>query len=163
VTRWVAVAGLITAALVQVTWAQALSVVGAFPNLVLLLVVCLTWNGGVRSGMLWACAGGVVLDLTAPGPIGTHALALVAGAYVTGFWVRNLTATNLHQPVLATAAATVVYSLILIGSDDTLGLPVPPFGLAVELIAVSALYNAALMLPAQVLWRRFQPARRQPA
>jgi len=162
-TRWIAVAGLLTAALVQVTWVPALSVVGAFPNLVLLLVVCLTWSGGVRSGMLWACLGGVMLDLTAPGPIGTHALALVAGAYVTGFWVRNVNTTSRHQPVLATAAATVVYSLILIGSDDTLGLPVPPFGLAAQLIAVSALYNAVLMLAVQLLWRRRQPARRQPA
>jgi rod shape-determining protein MreD len=161
-TRWIAVAGLLIAALVQVTWVPALSVVGAFPNLVLLLVVCLTWSGGVRAGMVLACLGGVMLDLTAPGPIGIHALALVAGAYVTGFWVRNLNTTSLH-PVLATAAATVVYSLILIGSDDTLGLPVPPFGLAVELIAVSALYNAVLMLAVQILWRRLQPARRQPA
>jgi rod shape-determining protein MreD len=163
VTRWIAAAGLVTSALVQVTWVPALSVVGAFPNLVLLMVVCLTWGGGVRSGMLWAIWGGVLLDLTAPGPIGTHALALLAGAYVTGFWVRNLDATSLQQPVLATAAATVAYSLILIGSNDTLGLPVPPFGLAVELIAVSALYNAVLMVPVQLLWRRLQPARRQPA
>ncbi len=158
-TRWIAIAGLLTAALVQVTWVPALSVVGAFPNLVLLLVVCLTWGEGVRSGMLWACCGGVLLDLTAPGPIGTHALALVAGAYVTGFWVRNLNAWSLHQPVFATAAATLVYSLILIGSDDLLGLPVPPFGLAVELIAASALYNAVLMLPVQLFWRRLQLAR----
>ncbi len=161
--RWIAAAGLLIAALVQVTWLPALSIVGAFPNLVLLLVVGLTWREGVRFGMLWACWGGVLLDLTAPGPIGTHALALVAGAYVTGFWLRNLSATSLHQPVLATAAATVVYSLILIGSDDTLGLPVPPFGLGVELIAVSALYNAALMVPVQLFWRRLQPARRHAA
>jgi rod shape-determining protein MreD len=158
-TRWFGFVAMLAAALVQVTWAPALSVVGVFPNLVLLLVVGLTWSGGVRSGMLWACWGGLLLDLTAPGPVGPHALALVAGAYVTGFWIRNLDAASLHQPVLAAAAATVVYSLILIGSDDTLGLPVPPLGLAVQLIAASALYNAALMLLAQPLRRRLQPAR----
>ena len=58
---------LVAAALAQVTWAPRLEVGGAFPNLVLLAVVAVTWTLGARSGFVWACVGGVLLDLTAPG------------------------------------------------------------------------------------------------
>ena len=69
---------MVAAALVQVTWASQLEIAGAFPNLVLIAVVGVTWAQGVRAGLLWACAGGILLDLNAPGPLGLHALALLA-------------------------------------------------------------------------------------
>ena len=105
----------------------------------------------------------MLLDLTGPGPLGPHALALLAGAYVTGIWARNVDAGSLYQPVLATAVTTALYSLILIGSDDTLGLPVPPLGVALQLTAAASIYNAALMLPLLLIVRRALPVRRQPA
>jgi len=161
--RLLGFASLLGGALLQVTWAPGLTVWGAYPNLVLLMVVVLTWGNGARAGMLWACWGGVLLDLTGPGPLGPHALALLAGAYVTGIWARNVDAGSLYQPVLATAVTTALYSLILIGSDDTLGLPVPPLGVALQLTAAASIYNAALMLPLLLIVRRALPVRRQPA
>src|SRR6266853_701101 len=112
---------MLAAALVQVTWASQLEIAGAFPNLVLIAVVGLTWTQGVRSGLLWACAGGVLLDLNAPGPLGPHALALLAGAYVTGFWARDLDRERSLYAIGAVACATVLYSLVLIGADGVLG------------------------------------------
>lgn len=143
-----AITGLIlmlVAALIQVTWAQQLEIAGAFPNLVLIAVMGLTWTQGVRAGLLWACAGGLLLDLNAPGPLGPHALALLVGAYVTGFWARNLDRENLLHPTGAVALSTVLYSLALIAADDALGLPIPPFGTALQLIVAASLYNALLM------------------
>lgn len=142
--------------LIQVTWASRIEVAGAFPNLVLLAVIALTWTAGVRIGLVWACAGGLLLDLTAPGPLGPHALALLAGAYVTGFWARNLVRENAIHQALAAALSTVLYSLILIGADDLLGLPVPPARLAVQLTVAAAVYNALLMPLAVALVRRLQ-------
>jgi rod shape-determining protein MreD len=151
------VAGLalmLAAALVQVTWASQLEIAGAFPNLVLIGVVGLTWTQGVRAGLLWACFGGVLLDLNAPGPLGPHALALLAGAYATGFWARNLDRNNPLLPAGAAALSTVLYSLVLVGSDDSLGLPIPPFRTALVLTIAAALYNAALMPFALTALRR---------
>jgi rod shape-determining protein MreD len=133
------------AALVQVTWASQVDIAGAFPNLVLIAVVVLTWTQGVRTGLVWACAGGILLDLNAPGPLGLHALALLPGAYVTGFWGRNLDHASLVHPAAAVAVATVIYSLALIGANDALGLPYPPFRTAFQLTVAASLYNAALM------------------
>ncbi len=154
---WIAGATLmLLAALVQVTWAPSFSVYGGFPNLVLVMVVAITWTRGQRAGLVWACAGGLLLDLTAPGPLGPHALALLAGAYLTGFWVRNVEPSGLLQPSIATAVGTAVYSAVLVGADDLLNLPVPPPALVLELAAAAALYNSALVLPALLASRRLR-------
>ncbi len=149
---------MLAAALVQVTWAPRLEIVGAFPNLVLLAVVGVTWTGGVRAGMAWACVGGLLLDLTAAGPIGPHALGLLTGAYLTGFWTRNLDRQSAVQVALAAAVSTAAYSVVLVGSDDTLGLPVPPLAVAAELTLAACAYNAILMPGALALLRRVRMA-----
>lgn len=143
------------AALVQVTWAPRLELYGAFPNLVLAAVVCIAWLRGPRAGLVWACVGGLLLDLTAPGPLGPHALALVAGAYAVGFWVRNVKLSNVAQAALAAAVASVIYSSILIAADDLLGLPIPPFRLVFNLAAAASIYNAVLVTAALLVLRRF--------
>ena len=52
---------MLAGALVQVTWASKLEIAGAFPNVVLIVVIALTWTQGVRAGLLWGCAGGFFL------------------------------------------------------------------------------------------------------
>ena len=155
-TRALGAVLMVAAALVQVTWAPRLAVFGAFPNLVLVLVVCITWTQGQRAGLVWACIGGLLLDLTAPGPLGPHALALLCGAYVTGIWARNVDPNGIVQPALAAAVTTALYSLVLVGVDDTLGLPVPQLTVAIQLAAAAAAYNSALVLPAFLVARRGQ-------
>jgi len=139
------VALLLATVLVQVTWAPRLTVAGAFPNLALVAVIAITWTAGVRYGMAWAVVAGLMLDLTSDGPLGPHALALLAGAYLTGFWARNLDRDSLLHPVIAAAASTAAYSSVLVFADDVLGLPVPPLGIALQLVVAASLYNAALM------------------
>jgi rod shape-determining protein MreD len=145
---------MVAAALVQVTWAAQLEIAGAFANLVLIAVVGLTWTQGVRAGLLWACVGGTLLDLNAPGPLGPHSLALLAGAYATGFWARNLDRESPFHPAAAAVVSTILYSLVLIGADDALGLPIPPLRTALQLTFAACLYNAVLMPPALMALRR---------
>lgn len=130
---------------VQVTWAPRVTVAGVFPNLALVAVIAVTWTAGVRSGMALACFAGLMLDLTAPGPLGPHAVALLAGAYLTGFWWRNLDRDSPLHPVLAAGVSTAVYSAVLIATDDTLGLPLPPARVALQLVIAACVYNAVLM------------------
>jgi rod shape-determining protein MreD len=145
---------LLFAALVQVTWAPRLTLLGVFPNIVLVLVVALTWTQGQRAGLACACVGGIILDLAAPGPLGPHALALLAGAYLTGFWARNVHPSSLAQPALATAMATALYSGVLVGVDELLGLAEPPAALAAQLTGAAAVYNAVLSIPVVLALRR---------
>ena len=147
---------MLAAVMVQVTWASRVEIAGAFPNLVLLAVVGLTWTTGARTALVWACAGGLMLDLTSPGPLGPHAMALLACVYVTGFWARNLDHESVLHPVVAAGVSTALYSLILVEAGDLLGLPAPPFGLAVQLTVAACLYNALLMPLAMLVMRRLQ-------
>ena len=152
--RIVGLGVIVALALVQVTWAPRFEVGGAFPNLVLLAVVAVTWTGGVRVGMAWACIGGVLLDLTASGAVGPHALALLAGVYVTGFWTRNLEHVTAVQVALSAAVSTALYSAVLVLTAGLLGLPVPDAGIASRLALAAALYNAVLMPFAMEVLRR---------
>jgi rod shape-determining protein MreD len=152
-----AVAGvllMIGAALVQVTWASQLEIAGAFPNLVLIAVIGLAWTQGVRAGLMWACVGGILLDLNAPGPLGPHAVALLAGAYVAGFWARNLQRERFLYAMGAVACATVLYSLVLIGTDGVLDLPIPQPTTTAELMLAACAVNAALTPPLLGMLRR---------
>jgi len=153
---------LLAAVLVQVTWAPRLTVAGVFPNLALVAVIAITWTAGVRKGMAWACVAGLLLDLTAPGPIGPHAVALLAGAYITGFWIRNLDRESVVHPVLAVAVSTIAYSFVLVVVDEVLGLPVPPFGMALQLVIAACVYNAVLMPIAMWVVRRLQAPTTRP-
>jgi rod shape-determining protein MreD len=147
---------MVAAALVQVTWAPRFEVAGAFPNLVLLAVVGLTWTLGVRAGMVWACIGGVLLDLTAAGAIGPHALALLTGVYVTGFWSRNVEHATAIRVALTAAMSTILYSLVLVLAGGLLGQPLPDTTVAAWLTIAATVYNAALMPFAIELVRRLQ-------
>ncbi len=140
-TRVVGAALVLVAALVQVTWAPRLTVLGAFPNLVLVVFVAIAWTYGQRAALVWACIGGLLLDLTSPGPFGPHALALLAAAYLSGFWARNVDPGSIAQPAIAAAAAM-------------LGLPVPALSVAGQLAGAAALYNAILVVPFVLAMRR---------
>jgi rod shape-determining protein MreD len=156
--RLAVAAVLLATILVQVTWAPRLTIAGVFPNLALVAVIAVTWTGGVKAGMAWACVAGIMLDLTAPGPLGPHAMALMVGAYLTGFWIRNVDPESVLHPMLAVAASSAAYSIVLVAADDTLGLPVPPLGVALQLLVAASIYNAVLMPVALLFLRRRQAA-----
>jgi rod shape-determining protein MreD len=144
------------AALAQVTWAPRFEVGGAFPNLVLLVVVGVTWTLGARAGMVWACIGGGLLDLTSSGAIGPHALALLAGAHLIGLWTRDLERVTVVHVALTAVVATIVYSAVLVLIAGLLGQPAPDPGVAVQLTVAAAAYNALLMPFAIELLRMLQ-------
>lgn len=143
--RWTACAGLmIAAALVQVALGAWFDLFGALPNLVLLVVAGIAWTMGPRAGIAWACAGGLLLDLSSPGPLGPHALALLPGAYAIGLWARDVKQPNLWMVALTAAAATLSYSSVLVLTDRLILHEVVPLWMAARLAVGAGLLNAAL-------------------
>ena len=145
---------LLAAAVAQATWMANLEVAGAFPNLVLLAIVAVAWVEGARPAMALACAGGLLLDLMSPGPVGPHAFALVAVAYLAGFWSRNLDRHGAIYVALSAAAGTVLYSAVLAGFNWVFGLPVPALDSFGWLTLAACAYNALLMPIAAGVARR---------
>lgn len=144
---------LLAAAVLQVTLAPRLELLGAFPNFVLLVVVGWTLFRGAGPGIRWAIGGGLLLDLLAPGPLGVHALGLAVAAYGTGFLKRTFESDPLLLPSASAALATVAYNLVLLAVSEALGHPVAFLGVLQAWVAPSALYDAAL-LPFLLLFLR---------
>lgn len=130
--------------LVQVEWTSRLEVAGAYPGVLLVAVVAIAWNLGPRAGLVAACGGGLVLDLGSAGPIGPHALALLAGAYATGLVARRFEAPNVLLVALTAAVATLLYSAALVAADTWLRVYVPPMDTVTRLALGAAVYNSAL-------------------
>lgn len=160
--RIAAAAMLLLAALIQVTWAPRLQIAGAFPNLVLLAVMGITWQRGVRTGLAAACAGGVLLDLSSAGPVGPHVIALLAGVYVTGFWIRNVESGRAVHASASTAMATILYALVLLLSGMELRDSSVALTVAAQLTVASTIYNALLAPFAVALVRSLDAVRRAP-
>ena len=153
---------LLPAAVLQVTLAPRLELFGAFPNLALLAVVGWTLVRGAGSGIRWAVAGGLLLDLLAPGPLGVHALALAVAAYGTGFLQRSFEPDPFLLPAASGALATIAYNLVLVGFSEGLGHPIALLPVAQLWIAPSALYDAALLPLLLLLLRRLGRAIPEP-
>jgi rod shape-determining protein MreD len=102
----------VLAALAQLSWMPALSET-AYPNLCVIAVAARCWARGTRATLGWAIAAGVILDLGAYGPIGPHALALLAAAYAAGLVVTTVDGGPLVLPISA-GVATVAYGLALL-------------------------------------------------
>jgi rod shape-determining protein MreD len=157
---------ILVAAVAQTSLGPNLEVAGAYPNFVLLAVVAFAWVRGAREAMAWACAGGLLLDLMSPGPIGPHAVALVAVAYLTGFWTRNLGRQGAVYIALSAATGTAVYSAVVAGLDVPFGLPVPDLLTFGGLTLAACAYNSILMPPVAGLARmlgRLSPDPAEPA
>lgn len=154
--RWLPLL-LLPLAAVQVAWGPRASLLGTFPNLVLVMVVAWTWLAGPKEGLWWAVVGGLGLDLGAAGPLGPHALACLVPAYLSGWVAGPLTRDSLLLPALVAGAASAVYGLVLLGAADTLGQPLPPAPTIGSLLLASAAYNGLLTPLVVLALRRLRP------
>lgn len=100
---------LFVAALLQSTAAVRLEMGGVKPDLVLLLVVTGVLIYGSRTGVIWAFAGGLALDIFSGGPMGSSCLALMTASLVVGVGQRTLSRFNVLVPLMATVVGTLVY------------------------------------------------------
>lgn len=142
----------LVAGLLQSTAATRLEIRGVKPDLVLLLLVLGTLVYGSRSGLIWAFAGGIALDIFSGGPMGASSIALMAAVLVAGIGHRTLSRYNLLVPLTATALATATYGLVYLGILSALDLfevaprEVPLLPTIQYIVAPAAVYNVLLML-----------------
>lgn len=111
-TGYVLFAVPVLAALAQLTWVPRLPGGGPL-NLAVVAVAGWTWARGTRAGLWWALPAGLLLDLGSAGPLGPHALALLAAAYFAGL-VSSTVDGGLMALPLSAAAATIAYAVTLL-------------------------------------------------
>lgn len=85
---------------------------GVVPDLMLLVVVSWTLLRGIHESIVWALAGGLILDLLSGGPFGAITVALSIAVLLTGLSGPSVFGGSVWLPVLASIMATGVYNLV---------------------------------------------------
>lgn len=148
---------LLGAVMLQVTLLGRLPPAIPEPNLVLALVVARAFLRGGRAGMIWALAGGLLLDLAGTGPLGVHALAMLAAAYAAGVLGATFENRSPGLASLAGAAGSAVYAAVVLGAADSLGLADVAMAPGIRLVLAGSLVGGILTLLVALPMRRLEP------
>jgi rod shape-determining protein MreD len=102
-------------ALLQGVLFSRVSLWGARPDLMLLIVMLWAMVRSVDEGLVWGFIGGLLVDLLSGGPLGGSSLALLAAAFLAGQpWGRGLSSSVMRLLLLAFAGALAYYLVLLI-------------------------------------------------
>lgn len=149
------------AALAQSTALAGVSLFGARPDVVFLLVAVWAFLRGPVEGAVWAFIGGLLLDTFSGGPFGGFTLALLVAALLVGQqWGRELGSTAFQLVLLVLVACFVSHGVLLLAMSAT-GYPVNWQYVLSHITGPSAVLNALLApvvhLPLSWLDRRTRP------
>ncbi len=153
----IAAALAVVAALVEFTIVPYLQVGDAALQPVLVFGTIWAIVGGLEAGLVWAFVGGLTLDVLSQRPLGASAFSLliaVGAASLVGAALRRF---RIVAPVVATAVASLIYSMLLLVVTSLLNGAAIPDG-ATNFVVPSAIYStvvaAVIGLPAVVIVTR---------
>jgi rod shape-determining protein MreD len=149
--------------LAQSTVIPHIRIAGVHPDIMLILVVSWSMLRGIREGVIWALAGGIILDLLSAAPFGMFTLSLICAAFLPRIGTVNFFRS--HAPVvlisvaLATICSYAVSLLVLYVAGRTPAM----FELAGRLIVPNLAINvaAALLVFPPTRWLHHQTAPRE--
>lgn len=137
----------------QSTVIPVLSIGGAHPDFVLVVVVSAALAGGRETGVLCGAFGGILQDLLSAGSFGINTLSKMLLGLIVGFYERKVNQGNLLLPLVAivagTVGATALSALFLLAYGFTGAIP----PLLLQMIPTTA-YHILLAAPvhAAMLW-----------
>lgn len=127
---------IISIGITQVTLMPNLSILGIWPNLLLILVIMLVFFNADQEALLSASLGGLILDLSSPIFFGFFTVFLVANFLV----IRFVTNRFLDEPNLAVALLVLFLNLLICDSFISLLNRQFNFGL----IIINSFYGIAI-------------------
>jgi rod shape-determining protein MreD len=154
---WLALA-LLAGALMQTTLLPRL--LGLAPNVLLLLVICQALIAGPVSGARWAFYAGLGLDLCSDSALGSHSLALLAGALLATLVLSWLSRGNWLLPLLGVVLGSLAYHTVLALIMSLLIAPVGPQVYLVVVLLPATLLILAPALPLFLIMRVLEGRRR---
>ncbi len=130
--------------LIQTVVLTRVSLWGARPELLLLVVLMWSVVRGVDEGLLWAFLGGLMMELFSGGPLGAITLALVVASFLSGRVLRVELGSPVAGVVLSTLLAVSGYHLVLLLALAWTGYPVDWLEALFRIAWPSVLLNALL-------------------
>lgn len=142
---------LVIAVVLQISGLVQVSVLGATPNLIPLVVAGVAFFAGSVPGAITGFCAGLLLDLALGHVIGASSLVLTAVGYGTGRYREVRDPAHGLAPLVFGTGASAAYLVALAAVSYMLGVEasIDPLALLQELV-VTVLLNALLALP--VFW-----------
>jgi rod shape-determining protein MreD len=131
-------------ALLQASFFPSIGLVSVRPDLVLVVVVIWAVLRGAREALLWAAAGGAMLDLLSGAPFGTAMLAMVVVAFLSSIGEISLFRHSLVLPLVTVFWASVIYSLLYLFVLRTHEYSVEWLGTLRQVVVPTALLNTVV-------------------
>jgi rod shape-determining protein MreD len=150
---------LVVGVILQASFFSELPLLGAVPNLVPVLVICLGLLGGAVVGAVCGFGAGLLLDSILLQTLGVSSLALLAVGYLAGRYREAFEVSNPLVPPLLVGGLTLVSLTLFAAIQLMLGVESPVSLLVLREIVVQALLGALLAIPVYpVLRRLLRPA-----
>jgi rod shape-determining protein MreD len=141
------------AAIIQVSAISALHVLGATPDLLLVVLVSAALLRGSLTGAIAGFAAGLIVDVATLGTLGVTALLLTLVGYWAGRYGETSGRGRPYAPLLAVVAATALYGVGAYLLDYMLGEAVSA-RTALLPVLPALLLNGILAYPVHALVRR---------
>lgn len=100
--------------MIQTTVFSRIDILGARPDLMLLVVLIWAVVRGLDEGLLWAFGGGLIVDLLSGGPLAGTALALLAAAFLAGQSLGEEVGSDSVRVTVLAAVGALTYHLVLL-------------------------------------------------
>jgi rod shape-determining protein MreD len=135
------------AVLLQVSFFSYLSILGATPDILPVVVTAIGLLGGALAGAVLGFVAGLLLDSVLLQTLGASSLALLAVGYLAGRWRELFEVRRRFEPALLAAALTMLGTTIFAGLQLMLGVDTSVSLLVVREILVKSLLAFLLALP----------------
>ena len=145
---------ILTALLLQTTLLPHLALFRVAPDLMLVVVICISLVRGPSSGATAGFVGGMLRDLLLDAPTGLSALAYVTVGYVVGAIRPYVQSSSVTVPLIGVFAGSVVGTAFYTMLALLLGVPAQPIDRLAQVILLTGVYNTLLVPFAYPLVRR---------
>jgi len=141
-------------ALLQVTVAPHLTVLGTTPDLMLLAVAAWGLLRGTHEGVVWGFVGGIFLSLFSGAGFAIAALALIAVGFFAGLGQTTVTGGRIALPLFTVLLSTLIHGLLSLFLLYITGRPVPWLDTLLRVMLPTALLNCLLAIPVYAAFRQ---------
>jgi rod shape-determining protein MreD len=104
----VLVAALVLAIYLEIALAIDARVLGAVPDLALIVIVAIALRGGAIWGAIAGFAAGVLIDVAVQSPLGASSLVLTPVGWAAGAWAERRRRVSLGMALMVLLVATLV-------------------------------------------------------
>lgn len=153
VRAWRVAAIILLAVIVQITVAPYLTVLGAKPDVALVVVVCMALMRGPLWGAVSGFAAGLIMDIALVQTMGISSFLLTLAGYFSGRYAEGVDENSWFPPLLMVFISTTVVQTLNAMIMFLFGIEASVSYLAFRVILPSAALNALLAAPVFVVCR----------